>query len=265
MLRRSRSRLILQVVVMVLGVAAAACDVAFQGLNASATDTWQRHYTLAEGGRFELANVNGTIDVTPSADATSIEVVAERKAHASTEQAARDVLKANRISEQASADLVKIEVARQHGGFAMGGQRVEVNFKVKVPKSASVSVSTLNGAVRVDGVLGPVKIRTTNGEIAGEAIGGALDAGTTNGEIKVQVTAVKPDGIRLDTTNGAIDLRMPGDAKATISARWTHGGFEARGLKPEGDTERRRYDGKLNGGGPRIDLSTTNGSIRISS
>jgi DUF4097 and DUF4098 domain-containing protein YvlB len=252
------------VALVVLGFVSAACDVAFQGLNASATDTWQRRYTLSANGRFELSNVNGAVEVTPSADATSVEVVAERKAHASTEQAARDMLKSARIDEQASADAIKVSIPRQGGGMHVR-RSLEVTFKVKVPKTVSLVVGTVNGEVHVTGVQGAVKIRTTNGAISGEEIGGALDAGTTNGEIRVQVTTVQPDGIRLDTTNGAVDLRMPADAKATIAARWRNGGFDASGLKPEGETDRHRYDGKLNGGGPRIELSTTNGSIRISS
>lgn len=263
MIRTSR-HIPLLVALAGLALGSLACDVAFQGLHASATDTWQKRYTLAEGGRFELSNVNGTIEVTPSADVTGVEVVAERRARAGSEQAARDVLKSSRIVEQVSADAIRLEVPRE-GGVRMGRRGLEVNFKVKVPKGAAVSVSTLNGAVRVDGVLGGAKIRTTNGEITGEGLGGKLDAGTTNGAIKVAVTGVEADGIRLDTTNGEIELRMPADARATISARWTHGSFETSGLKPEGETERRRYDGKLNGGGPRVELSTTNGGIRISS
>jgi DUF4097 and DUF4098 domain-containing protein YvlB len=252
-------------VLVALAIGSAACDVAFQDLSASATDTWQKQYTLAAGGRFELSNVNGTIEVTPSADATAVEVVAERKARASSEQAARDILKTTVIAEQVSPDTIKLDVPREGGGFGMGRRQISVNFKVRVPKGAVVSVSTLNGGVRVAGVLGAVKVRTTNGEITGEGLGGAVDGGTTNGAIKVQVTAVQPEGIRLDTTNGPIDLRIPADAKANVSARWTNGSFETSGVRAEGEKERRRYDGKLNGGGPRIELSTTNGGIRISS
>ena len=75
------------------------------------------------------------------------------------------------------------------------------------------------------------------------------------------------DGVKLECTNGGIKLRLPSDAKATISARITNGGIETSGLTLDatGEQSRRRLDGRLNGGGPRIDLEGTNGGIRISS
>ncbi len=260
------TRTLIPAALLALVVSLSGCDVAFQGLHASASDEWKRTYTLTEGGRFTLTNTNGEIDVTPSADATTVEVVAERRVRASSEEEARRELKALEITEQVSPAEIRIEVPRQTGGGSHFGRRShEVRFKVKVPKSASVVLTTTNGGVHVAGVMGPAKIETTNGGITAEDLAGAVDAGTTNGGIDVSVTQVQPDGIRLDTTNGGINLRVPASAKATISARWTHGGFETEGLKPDGQSERRRYEGKLNGGGPPIQLSTTNGGIKISS
>lgn len=243
----------------------AACDVAFQGMNASATDEWKKTYTLAPGGQLQLTNVNGGIDVTPSADASTVEVVAVRRVRASTEQAAKEQLKTLQITDRATPSEIAIEVTRAPEGMPFGHPSREVKFTVKVPKNTTVKVSTRNGSVHIAGLAGSVKVETTNGEITGENLAGPVDAGTTNGGINLQVAAVAPDGIRLDTTNGEIALRVPSDTKATLSAKWAHGSFEASGLKPEGGTERRRYEGKLNGGGSRIEMSTVNGQIRISS
>ncbi len=245
----------------------AACDVVFQGMNAQATDEWKRTYKLEEGGQFEVTTPNGEVDISPSADATTVEVVAERRARASTEEAAKEALKTSQINEQATPKQIRIEVPRTRGesGVHLGRQSHEVSFKIKVPKGASVKVNTRNGGVRVAGVSGPVKVETNNGSIVGEDLGGAVEAGTTNGSVNVRVTRLTPEGVRLDTTNGSIELYVPSDTKANISAHWANGDFEARGLNPQGESERRRYEGKLNGGGPRIDLSTTNGAIKISS
>jgi hypothetical protein len=242
-----------------------ACDVVFQGMNAQATDEWKRTYKLEEGGQVELVNPNGAIDVSPSADATTVEVVAERRARASSEQAAKQELNAIRISEQVSPNQIRIEVPRAPGGVHFGGVAREVSFKLKVPKSASVKVNTRNGEVRLTGLSGTVKADSTNGGIVGENLAGAVQAGTTNGTVRVQVTTIQPEGIRLDTTNGDIELRIPADSKASITAHWINGDFEAKGLNPRGESDRRRYEGTLNGGGPRIELNTTNGRIRISS
>ena len=243
----------------------AACDVVFQGMNAQAADEWKRTYTLGEGGQVELINPNGAIDVSTSADATTVEVVAERRAHGVSEEAARRELDLIRITEQVSPKQIRIEVPRAPGGVRFGRASREVSFKLKVPKSAALKVNTRNGEVHITGLSGAVRAESSNGSIVGEDLAGAVEAGTTNGNITVQVTAIRPDGIRLDTTNGSIDLRIPASSKANIAVRWVNGDFEAKGLSLQGEKDRRHYEGTLNGGGPRIELSTTNGRIRISS
>ncbi len=259
-------RLAALVILAAAAVVGAACDVMFQGMNAQATDTWQRTYKLESGGRVQITNPNGTIEVTPSADATTVEVVAERRVHAATEDAARQELKNIQITEEATPNEIRLDVPRPGGeGMHFGRSSHSVSFKVKVPTNAAVRISTRNGEVHVTGLAGPVKAESTNGSIVCDNLAGPVEAGTTNGDVKVQASAVQSDGIRLDTTNGSIDLRIPANARANISAHWVHGDFEATGLRPQGQTEGRRYQGTLNGGGPRIELNTTNGQIRISS
>ena len=72
-------------------------------------------------------------------------------------------------------------------------------------------------------------------------------------------------GVKLGCTNGGIKLRLPRDAKATISASITNGGISAGDLPIEtsGENSRRRLDGRLNGGGARIDIEGTNGGITL--
>jgi len=242
-----------------------ACDVVFQGMNAQATDEWKRTYKLSDGGQFHLSNPNGAIEVTPSVDATTVEVVAARRARASSEAAAKEELKNIQITDQVTPTSIRIEVARRSdSGLHMGRGGREVSFKIKVPRNAAVTLETRNGEVHVTGLSGSVKVDSSNGPIVGEDLSGPVLAGTTNGAVRIQVAALHPEGIRLDTTNGAIDLKIPADARANISARWVNGGFRTSGIDPEGQRERRRFEGKLNGGGPRIELSTTNGGIHIS-
>lgn len=102
------------------------------------------------------------------------------------------------------------------------------------------------------------------GGINARDIRGPIKASTTNGGVQVELAEVAADGARLECTNGGIRLQLPEDAKATISARVTNGGIDASGLSIEtAESSRRRLEGRLNGGGPRIVIEGTNGGIRI--
>ena len=81
----------------------------------------------------------------------------------------------------------------------------------------------------------------------------------------MELAQLSESGVKLGCTNGGIELRLPASSKATISARITNGGIDTSGLELEttGEKSRRRLDGRLNGGGARIDLEGTNGGIRI--
>jgi hypothetical protein len=79
------------------------------------------------------------------------------------------------------------------------------------------------------------------------------------------MSEVPAGGVKLECTNGGIRLHLPKDGKATISARITNGGIQADGLSIEStESSRRRLDGTLNGGGPRVDIDGTNGGITLS-
>jgi hypothetical protein len=262
------ARLIPAALLALAVVSLPACDVVFQDTNAvNATDQWKRTFTLADGGRVEIINLNGPIEVTASAG-TTVDVVADLLASGATDQLAKDLLKTITIQEQAAPDRIRLEVPRaaDSGGFDIGPRgRTSVTFKVAVPRTAVVTVTTRNGDIRVTDVAGALKAESTNGAVTCKGLSGPVNASTTNGPISVEVAAIRPEGIRLDTTNGPINLKVPADTKANISAKWVRGGFQAEGLTPQGESDRRRYTGKLNGGGPPIDLSTTNGGIRIRS
>jgi bifunctional DNA-binding transcriptional regulator/antitoxin component of YhaV-PrlF toxin-antitoxin module len=249
----------------VLLIAASGCDIVTADLKARETAEWRKTYQLSPGGRVEVRNVNGRIEVQPS-EGNTVEIVALKSARAGSPEAAKEALGRIEIVDSSSGNLIKVETRLPRGGgmFNMGSS--EVRYTVKVPAAADVEFATVNGGVEVAGLRGRIKTETTNGGIVGRQIGGPIEASTTNGGVEVEVTRVAENGVRLGCTNGGITLRLPSDAKANISASVTNGGISADGLPIEvTESSRRRLEGRLNGGGPQVRLEGTNGGISIAS
>ena len=224
-----------------------------------AQDEWTRSYTIESGGRLEIVNVNGVINAAPS-DGAQVEVRAERRVKARTDEAARDVLNQIQMAEEVAPNRVRIETKVPK--MRRIDQRVE--YWVKVPKGLSVSFETVNGGVRVENLDGRIEASTTNGGIRGKGLRGPVKADTTNGGVEVEMAAVTGD-IALETTNGGIRLFLPQNAKANVEASCTNGGITVEGPSIEtSEKSRRRFRGTINGGGPRVSAETTNGGIRIS-
>jgi hypothetical protein len=260
---KSMVRLSGQVVVLALAVVTlSGCDVMVGmggfGGRELAKDQWKKTYTLAAGGQLEIANTSGSIR-TEATDGAQVEIVADRTARAATPEAAKEMLQSTEMREQTAPDRVSIEVKIPTRG------NVEIEFVVKVPRSANLRLSNTNGKIIIAGAQGAVRADVTNGGVTGHALTGAVVASTTNGSIALDVDAVAKDGIKLGTTNGSIRLSLPASAQAEIKASCVNGGVSASNLTLEhqGSESRRRIDAKLNGGGARIDLETTNGGISI--
>jgi hypothetical protein len=263
-MKTASTRLPLALVLPVLLAATSGCDIVTAGLNARETAEWRKTYPLQAGGRVEITNVNGLIEVTPSSGNT-VEVVALKSARAESADAAKQALARIEILEEVSPAEIKLETRMPRGGGFFQRGSAEVRYTVRVPASAEVEFTTTNGGIEMSGIKGRATLTTTNGGIRAREVGGAIVASTTNGGVDVEVTAVDESGVKLGCTNGGIRLRLPPDAKASIRASVTNGGIDADGLNLQTtESSRRRLEGDLNGGGPRIQLEGTNGGIRIS-
>lgn len=251
----------------VMFVASAGCDIAMADLKEKETSEWRKTYELQPGGRVEIGNVNGKIEVVPG-EGNTVEIVAMKISHAVSKEAAKSALSRIEITEEITAAAVRVEtkVQRSSGGV-FGGGGLQVDYTVHVPMNAEIKASTVNGGVEITGLGGKIDAETTNGGIKVRDVTGSVDARTTNGGVDVDLAKLSDSGVKLECTNGGIKLRLPSDSKASISARITNGGIETNGLTLDTASEKskRRLDAQLNGGGARIDIEGTNGGIRISS
>jgi hypothetical protein len=247
---------------VVATVALGACQAALGSLDARASDVWTKTYSLAANGEVQVVNINGTLDV-EGVDGTIVDVRAERMARAATETAARQLLPRIVINEDVRPDRVAIET-RPPGGILIGVS-FEVRYHVRVPRTALIRLRTVNGDVGVSAVGGRLVASTTNGGVTGRELSGGVEARTINGRVTIDVGSLGTDPIDLRTVNGALQLTLPQSARANLSATCTNGAIDVSGVALElmGEQSRRRVRGRINGGGTPVELTTTNGSIRV--
>jgi DUF4097 and DUF4098 domain-containing protein YvlB len=249
-------------VVPVLVLATAGCDIVTADLKQSESTEWRNSYQLEPGGRVEIINVNGPIEV-ESSTANTVEVVAKKTARGATPEAAKQALERVQITDDAGPASVRIETKIQRGGgwFNTGAN---VQYTVRVPAGAQMKFSTVNGGVELRGISGTITAETTNGGIKARDIAGYIEASSTNGGVNVDLKQLGDRGARLECTNGGIDLTLPPDARASITASVANGGIDASGLSIDtSESSRRRLTGRLNGGGPEIRIEGVNGGVRI--
>jgi DUF4097 and DUF4098 domain-containing protein YvlB len=145
---------------------------------------------------------------------------------------------------------------------------------------------TSNGPVEADSIGGDAVVHTSNGGIRLERVAGSVEAGTSNGGVHVRMSKPKPNDrlvfessngsidlelesldnneVRVSTSNSSITLRMPASMKARLRASTSNSSITSDfDITTHGTLRKNQLEGDLNGGGPLIDLRTSNGSIKI--
>ncbi len=137
--------------------------------------------------------------------------------------------------------------------------------------SGSAYVETAGGDIRIQNVGGRLDAETAGGDIIAPKVGGSVRASTAGGDIRIAVTArdIK-GGITIESGGGDVTLSLPPDCKANVELFVSGADETDTAIRSEfGElTLSRRSDNQratavLNGGGEKISVKTTSGSIRL--
>ena len=232
-------------------------------LFASVTEEETFTYTLNDGGRFSIENVNGSISVTGERGDT-VEIVATKKAD---NQEDLDGIKIE-ISHSASEIVVDTEIGESSGWFSHGGSG-EVKYVITVPVGTELdSVETVNGDVNISGVSGSVVAESVNGDLELSELAADANLSTVNGSINASFDKLEgQQSVKAETVNGRVSINLPKNADVDVSADTLNGGINGSdfGLETDKGFVGSDLNGKIGSGSARLNIDTVNGSVKIRS
>ncbi len=163
------------------------------------------------------------------------------------------------------------------------------NGSIRVQQlTGELEAHTTNGAIEAMDLDGNARLETSNGSIKAESSHGSLEATTSNGSINVELTdpalnwpvklhssnghiearlkSEKLPDLRAETSNSSVSIRIPANANARLRAHTSHSNitsdFDISNRSNSGSNA--DLEGNIgSGGGPLIELSSTNGSIKV--
>lgn len=167
-------------------------------------------------------------------------------------------------------------LATSNGSVHLGSIRGNVearssngSIEVKDVKG-DANFNTSNGSVHAENVEGSFEAQTSNGGIHArlhDSPGGhPIRLSTSNGDIDLQVDSLRQSDVIATTSNGPITVRMPAGISANLHASTNSNGsvrsdFDV--LIHSGELSKHRMEGTIGSGGPKIDLTTSNGNINL--
>lgn len=130
--------------------------------------------------------------------------------------------------------------------------------------SGASKLDTSGGSIKVGTVRGPAHLDTSGGSIRVERAEDTVQADTSGGSIDVAFTGPIKGPCKLDTSAGGITVHVDSTAAFDLEADTSAGGVTCDlPITVQGRIKRDHLSGKVNGGGPRMKLDTSAGSIRI--
>jgi hypothetical protein len=225
----------------------------------------------------EIETWNGAVEVN-ACPGFRVRATWVKRGAGSTKEAARADLPNVEVVLEKKADGVRLRARRTDGSTsgASGasltacvppGTRVIAktrNGRVKVRAGAAVTATTSNGAIDVADAVGAVKVLTQNGAVTVIGEGLVVDAETSNGAVRVE-GALAAGEHRLRTSNGAVRVALPGDARFALRAETSNGSVSSDfALMPRIEGRMRSVDAATGpDAGTKLSIATSNGSIEV--
>lgn len=188
------------------------------------------------------------------------------------------------VVDHQTGDRLDLQVRRPSHHFCIGVCNQGVRIDLVVPRQATLDLHSGDGNIRVSDVKGDLRLDSGDGNIEARSVDGKLNADTRDGNVRVDG---RYDGLDLHTGDGNVDVDVrPGSHIATgWTLRTGDGRIEVR-LPPEfaadldahtgdghvnidfpvtvsGSMRENSVRGKMNGGGPLLELRTGDGDIRV--
>ncbi len=138
------------------------------------------------------------------------------------------------------------------------GGRIEVT-----DGRGKLDAETSGGAVTVLNRVGDTKVETSGGKLRLGNISGKLNAETSGGSVSAILPSPVVGDVRLETSAGSITVLTPPNAALTIDAETSAGSVRSDLPISRSSSDHDSLKGTMNGGGTRLVLRSSAGSIDI--
>ena len=283
-------------VLLLAGALSSACSVDLEAGVASAGGRFERELTTDGPVDLDVRTGSGSIEIRRGSG-NEVRIVGNIRAHrgfwnsSSAEERVRRIAANPPVSQNGNSIRIGEFEERDLS------RNVSISYEILVPAQTSVRSRTGSGGHRIESLDGRVDAETGSGSIRLGRIRGPVVASTGSGSIEVMgaggLTARTGSGsidatgivggVRANTGNGGVNiegspttdwtvrtgsgsigLRLPNDAGFDLDVRTGSGSIDTRHpVELRGSISRRHVQGRVRGGGPRIDASAGSGSIRL--
>jgi len=257
-------------------------------------DEFNQTYQLPAGARVEVSSIRGSVKIMNADTATAeVQIIRTARTRADLEYHKIEV-------EQTGNSLV---VRGVQDSRERESRNIQVNHQVilKLPRRIDLSVTSVSGSLQVGDVDGQIKVSSISGSgnignvggklqvssvsgslevgnvgadarvnsISGNVglgqVNGSLDVSSVSGGVNARLLSLSPQGIRINSVSGSIELGFKGEVNADFSAEQVSGQVYLDVPNVTRDSEARSSNvrARIGAGGTPITITSVSGNIRL--
>jgi len=257
-------------------------------------DEFNQTYQLPAGARVEVSSIRGSVKIMNADTATAeVQIIRTARTRADLEYHKFEV-------EQTGNSLVVrgVQESRERES-----RNIQVNHQVilKLPRRIDLSVTSVSGSLQVGDVEGRMHVSSISGSgnignvggklqvssvsgslevgnvgadarvnsISGNVglgqVNGSLDVSSVSGGVNARLLSLSPQGIRINSVSGSIELGFKGEVNADFSAEQVSGQVYLDVPNVTRDSEARSSNvrARIGAGGTPITITSVSGNIRL--
>ena len=224
---------------------------------------------LPAGGQVEVETYKGSVDLTAE---ERPDVLVEARVTPDTScgdaKAQAKWVEQTEIRIESHGNKVRIESdyedLQSSHSWLFGGctARPFVDYRIRIPRKADLELKDYKSKIDVKGLAGDIRLESYKGTMSVRDLDGSARLTTYKGEASVAFALLRTDS-RFETYKGDIEVSLPKGAAFDLDADCGRRG-EFRSDFEGGVCSSGRTRMVLNGGGPKLALSTHKGTLKLS-
>jgi hypothetical protein len=248
----------------------AALFLAFAAQAAEPSKEVRKTIPLPAGGRVEVETFKGSVDVTAEerpdvlveARVTPDISCGDAKAQAEWVEKTEIRIESHGNSVRVESDYDRLS---SYHSWLFGGctARPFVDYRIRMPRKADLDLKDHKSKINLKGLAGNLRLESYKGSMKVGDLDGSVRLTTYKGEATVNFAGLRGDS-HLETYKGDIEVSLPKDTAVNLdvdSGRRGEFWSDFDGVVQSSGRTRT----VLNGGGPRLALSTYKGTLKLAS
>ena len=254
-----------------LAVSAGAATAGGQGFRLSPgwgpefTQKVEREVDAPIEGQLVVTSSVGSITVRPT-EGRVVKVIATKHVFAPNDEQGQQKLEEVAVEVDRQGNEVQISASlpetSERGVFLVFGRSAWVDYEIYAPPALGLRTVTSTGDTNIEGIKAGIEARTSTGGIRMQDVAGAINAETSTGNISFSGSISHDSTLR--TSTGEVRVIVAPQSALDLEAQSTTGTIEADLPIQIERQDAHSLRGAINGGGPRLQIRSSTGNVRIS-